>query len=278
MKKISCLLLSIVTAMTLTSCSLTTVDGDEEGVYVMKPVLFGKGGVRQTPLTQGSQWKVFSTDYYVYKVSPQQYNELFDDAITNNNTPVDLQAYLTLQIEPGKSPVIHQKFGENWFEMNIQAKFREFVRNQISKYDMFTLTSNREIYDDINNEVRDEVEKLIAERQIPVRVVDVITGRAKPNQMGLEEMDRTAAQIQAKETQLKKKEAEDARFDAEVARANADKAYRTNLGLTSQEFIQLRQLEINKEYVEILRNKPNINVDLMLNGGVSPIWDIKNKQ
>jgi hypothetical protein len=93
--------------------------------------------------------------------------------------------------------------------------------------------------------------------------------------MGLDEMDRTAAQIQAAETQKKRKEAEDSREEAERSRARADKAYRIELGLTSQEFIQLRQLEISKEYVEILRNKPNINVDLLINGGTTPIWDIK---
>jgi regulator of protease activity HflC (stomatin/prohibitin superfamily) len=276
MKKVNYLFIGLLTTM-FCSCSLTTVDGDEEGVYVKKPWFFGKGGVREKALTEGSEWKVFTTSFYRYKVSPQQYNEVFDDAITNNNTPVDLQAYLTLQIETGKSPLLHEKFGLHWYEMNIQAKFREIVRSQMSKYDMFTLTSNREVYEEINKEVQSFVETLIAERQMPIKVIAVIIGRAKPNQMGLEEMDRTAAQIQAKETQAKRKEAEDARYEAEVSRATADKAYRSNLGLTSEEFIQLRQLEISKEYVEILRNKPNINVDLILNGGVNPIWDIKQK-
>ena len=46
----------------LTSCSLCGVDGDEEGVFIKKPYIFGKGGVDPKALVEGSEWKVFSTD------------------------------------------------------------------------------------------------------------------------------------------------------------------------------------------------------------------------
>ena len=32
-------------AVTLAGCSLCGVDGDEEGVFIKKPYIFGKGGV-----------------------------------------------------------------------------------------------------------------------------------------------------------------------------------------------------------------------------------------
>lgn len=265
----------VLFASVFAGCQLSSVEGNEEGVFVKKPLFFGSGGVDSNALMEGSTWKVFSTNFHKYINSPVQYSELFDDAITNNNTPVDLEAYLTLQLKKGSSPVLHKDFGNKWYENNIQAKFREIVRNQISKYNMFTLTSDREIYETINREVYSYMEAVINGKNMPVNIVAVIIGRAKPNQLGLDEMDRTAAQIQAAETQSKKEDAEIKRKAAESARAEADKAYRVTLGLSANEFIQLKQLEITKEYVEILKNKPNINVDLMVNGGVTPMWDIK---
>jgi hypothetical protein len=258
------------------SCQLSSVDGGEEGVFVKKPMFFGSGGVSKEALLDGSEWKVFTTDFYVYKNSPVQYEESFEDAITNNNTPVDLIAYLTLQLKRGESPILHNNFGDKWFEHNIQAKFRELVRNQVSKYDMFTLTSNREVYEDINKQTLSGIQEIINGKNMPVEVISVVVGRAKPNKMALDEMDRTASQIQAAETQNKKKEAEENRYAAEVARANADKAYRITFGLTSSEFIQLKALEIEKEKVEMIKNRENVQVDVLL-GNSNMYWDIKQK-
>jgi regulator of protease activity HflC (stomatin/prohibitin superfamily) len=171
---------------------------------------------------------------------------------------------LVLQIESGKSPILYKNFGLKWFENNIQALYREMVRAQISKYPMFRLTSDRTVYEEINAELRITLEKIIKEKGLPIKLIDVITGRARPNDAVIEEMDRTAAQIQAKETQDKREAAEIAREKAESARAKADKAYMRDLGLTPNEFIALKQLDNNKELIEIIRVKDNANINLVI--------------
>ena len=85
----------------LSSCSLCGVDGDEEGVFIKKPYIFGKGGVDPKALVEGSEWKVFSTDFVTYKNVPVKYTETFDDVFCDDNTPLDLSAHLTLRIQRG---------------------------------------------------------------------------------------------------------------------------------------------------------------------------------
>ena len=46
----------VLAAMALTGCSLCGVDGDEEGVFIKKPYVFGKGGVDPKALVEGSAW------------------------------------------------------------------------------------------------------------------------------------------------------------------------------------------------------------------------------
>ena len=94
----------------LTSCSLCGVDGDEEGVFIKKPYIFGKGGVDPKALVEGSEWKVFSTDFVTYKNVPVKYTESFDDVFCDDNTPLDLSAHLTLRIARGKSPILHMNY------------------------------------------------------------------------------------------------------------------------------------------------------------------------
>ena len=55
MKKKSTLIAIAFATITMTSCSLCGVDGTEEGVFIKKPVLFGKGGVEMQALTDGSE-------------------------------------------------------------------------------------------------------------------------------------------------------------------------------------------------------------------------------
>jgi regulator of protease activity HflC (stomatin/prohibitin superfamily) len=259
-----CICLVAAMVGTCASCDVAKVDGDEEGVFTLQPYFFGTGGVDYKPLKEGTEWYVPTTKFTVLKVSPQQYEEEFDDIITNNNTPVDLGAYLTLQIKKGNTPLLIEKFGEQWYENNIQQQFRQFVRNEISKYEMFILTSDREVYATINANIESQTRALFETKKLPVDLITVIIGRAKPNREVLEEMNKTGAAIQAKETQNKRKEAEDARANSEKARAIADKAYINNMNLSMDAFIALRNIEINKELIEICKTKGTVNVDFMI--------------
>ena len=67
--------------ISLTSCDLCTVDGGEEGVFIKQPWFFGQGGVEIEPLRQGSEWKVWSTDYIKYSVVNTKYSVSFDEIL-----------------------------------------------------------------------------------------------------------------------------------------------------------------------------------------------------
>jgi len=281
MKKfISLMAMAIGLMFAASSCSLATVGGDEEGVFIMKPMFFGDGGVRERALTQGSEWKVFTTDFVRYKKIPVKYTEVFDDVFCDDNTPLDLSAHITLKIADGKSPVLHKNYGPDWYQNNVKENFREIVRNFISTYNMYTLVSDREVYDqvkvDITQKMQTYFDKLNAVSEFPVQIVNVVVDKAKPNDMVLEELNKTAAMAQQRITQQRQQEMEEQRIMTEQKRADADKAYMIRMNLSSDAFIKLKYAEIELEKVEMIKNKPNINVDVML-GNTTSMWDIKQK-
>lgn len=274
MKKQIFLMLAIVAIVT-TSCSRVSVDADEVGIFIKKPYIWGSGGVDDTSLMAGSTWKVFSTDFVKLKKTPQKFTEGFDDIMSDDNTPVDLTANIIMQIVPQDSPSLISRFGVDWYDINIQPKFVKFIRDEISNYKMFDLTSNREVYDKIEDVVIEKVSQIIIEKNIPVQVIDVVVDRAKPNQGVMEEIDRTAIQIQNKRTQTERVKAEEQRAAAEQAKAIADKSYMREMSFTTTEYLRLREIEIEKEKVDMVKDKSQVNVTLLMGGGATPIYNVK---
>lgn len=127
MKKFYFILMMLVSMM-LTSCTLSSVDADEEGVFVKKPWFFGAEGTSNSPLTEGSEWKVFTTDFVKFKVVPIQYDESFDDIISLDNTPITCTAHALIQINRGETPILLKNFGTDWYKNLIQKDFRNEVR------------------------------------------------------------------------------------------------------------------------------------------------------
>lgn len=274
MKFVKYLVFSLFSIAMLSSCSLATVDADEELVFVKKPLIFGGGGVDSRPLTSGSEWHWFSTDEVVFKVSPIQYEEEFKDIFTSDNTPINLSANLLLQIEKGKTPQLLSDFGEKWYDNNIQVQFVKYVRDEISKYPMKELTSKREIYDNVEIVVIGKVQQIIKDKNIPVKVLSVVVNRAVPKDDVMEELTRTAIQIQAQETQEQRERTETKREAAEIKRAQADKAYQREMNLTADQYIKLRTIEIEKEKVEMIKNKENVKINMLMGNGAQPIYDV----
>ncbi len=273
-------LVVVLFASCCTSCSLSKVDGDEEGVFIKQPWFFGSGGVSETPLIEGSTWRVWTTSFETYKIVPVKYSEEFDDVMSDDNTPVDLQAYIILRIQRGKTPVLHKNYGNDWYANNIRETFRKSVRDRVSAFPMYDLTSNREVCEKIENEVvllmAEYFARLSADKEFPVDIMTVVMDRARPNSEVMEEINKTASQIQAKQTQIKQREMEEERAKTEAARARADKAYQQQMGLSPEEFITLKALEMEMQKVEMVRGKQNVNVDVMFGNAVN-MWDIKKK-
>jgi hypothetical protein len=258
--------------MMLASCSLCGVDGTTEGVFIKKPLFFGSGGVDMTALTEGSEWKVFSTDFIEYKKIPVKYTEIFDDVFCNDNTPMDLSAHLTLQLIEGKSPTLHVNYGPDWYNSVVKETFRKIVRNFISTYDMYTLTSDREVYDLIEVDISEKLELYFAEisetKEFPIKIINVVVDKAKPNMSVMEELNKTATMAQAKLTEIKRQEVEDERKITEHKRAMADKEYRITFGMTPSEYIQMRTLEV-------IENKPNAEIDVLFGNTSENMWKVK---
>jgi len=254
----------IVFIVAITSFSRESVNANEEGVFIKKPYFFGKGGVSEQPLLQGSEWRVFSTDFIKFTMSPEQYEESFEDLVAKDNNLINTCAYLTLQIEKGRTPELLKNFGENWYKNNVQETFRKITRDKLCEYGMFELTTNRQVYAEINADIDKSLRLYFTERKLPVVIKSVVISRAQPSKGVLEEIDRTGVQMQAELTQSKRIKMEQAREEAEHARAKADKAYMKEMNLSPDQFISLRALEIEKEKLELLRNNPSVKVDAFL--------------
>jgi hypothetical protein len=209
-----------------------------------------------------------------------KYTESFDDTATNETTTVDMNAHLFLRITPGKAPILHENYGTDWYENNIKEIFRKYVKDFASRYDMITLVSQREIYDEIEpiieQQMIDHINRLSETKELPIEVVDVIVDKAMPNEGVREELNNTAIYMQQRNTQVMKQEMEIARRETEHLRALADREYQITMGFTPSQFIQLRALELENQKIEMIKNKSNVNVDVML-GQTTPMWDIKAK-
>src|SRR5574344_641506 len=274
MKK-SLLLLAAICCVCLTSCNPAKINAGEEGVFVKKPWFFGHGGVDYSPVGTGLAWKAWTTKCVTFSIIPIQYDEKFSDIMSSDNTPVDLTAHALIKIKKGQTPLLLDKFGENWYENDIQKDFCNEVRNEISKWAMMQLTCKREIYDNMSAKIEKVLKDKIKKDGIPIELMKVIIDKESPTSEVMEEYNHTAAQIQAKQTQQAAAQMQVARRDAEIKRAEADDAYRVKMGLNPDEYIKLRSLEIEKEKVEMVRDKGNVKITLLMGNGATPIYNVK---
>ncbi len=266
--------LAVCAVFVFSSCTSVTPDAGQEAVKVHKPWIFGTGGVDMTPVETGLEYTWLSTDYVIVNMLPVKYDEKLDDVTSNDNTLLDFNTQIQLQVQNDKSPVLIKNYGADWYENVIQEQYRNTVRNYISKFGPFDLMSNREVLDSINIAVKNDMVEHIANLssqsgELPIIVVNVLVGRAIPNEMQKEEMNRTAAATQAKRTEESRKEMLIAKEAAERQRAIADKAYQDELGLSTDQFIQLRAWEIIKE-------KEGANIDVLFNAdGTNKMWNVR---
>ena len=111
------------------------------------------------------------------------------------------------------------------------------------------------------------VETLSKDKEFPIIIKQVTIGKATPNAEQLAEMNKTAKAVQAKQTQEREVEVQLAREKAERQRAKADKAYREELGLSMQDFINLK-------WIEMVSEKQGANIDVMV-GPATSMWNVR---
>lgn len=274
MKKLMNLLaVALVSIATLSSCHFVAPAADEEAVLIYHPIIWGHGGVDDEAVETGLAWCWWSTSSETFKIIPQKQQVDMEDLVSNDNTPLDFHTVIITQVKKGKSPVLLQNYGTDWFNTNIYNHYCNRVRDYVSQHSPFDLMSNREVLNEIDTkllkEMRDFVADLSKEKEFPVEIKQVVIGKAIPNKEQLEEMNRTAKAVQAKQTQEREQEMQQAREKAERQRAIADKAYMNEMNLSAAQFIQLKAWDIIKE-------KQGANIDVLFNAqGTNQMWNIK---
>lgn len=273
MKKQINFLSIILILTTLTSCYRVSPDAGQESVLVYKPFLFGHGGVDDSPVSTGATWCAATTDHVEFIITPITITEDFKDLIPSDNTPVSFSAYLKVQIKKGQSPDLYKNFGKEWYEHSLQATFRTMVREKACVFKMFDLASKREISAQLEKDIFKDILEYSKKINLPVEIMQVSIGAITPPQEVLTETKLTAAQNQSILTQASRANAESSRKQAEINKAEADKAYQREMNMTTSEYLHLRQLEIEKEKVELI--KDNRNVSIIFGGNLPVTYPVK---
>lgn len=212
------------------------VDAGCEVVLVKKPMFFGHGGVVQEPVKTGSVWVARTTEGLQLPVTPIQVNEPFDDMTTRNKSLVDFNSAIKLRITDTSQ--IIDKWGTDWYPTNIQSVYHRMVRDQVQAYAQDELMADKTVIKQIETNLEAGLRDLVKRLGMPIDIQDVVINKVLPNKPVMDEIDRTAAQQQRKNTENQRKEAEDARKGAEMSKAAADNAYRMQMGLNPEQFIQ----------------------------------------
>lgn len=261
-----------IAVLIFAGCYRVQPDPGEESVLVYKPYIFGHGGVDPTPVSTGAQWCVLTTEHKEFPITPITITEDFTNMIPSDNTPVSFSAYLKCQIRKGETPKLYQEFGAEWYVHNLQASFRTMVRDKASAFKMFDLASKREISSSLEKEIFKDISEYAKKISLPVDIMQVSIGAVTPPEQVLTETKNTAAQNQSILTQKARADAELSRKQAEVNKAIADMAYQNQMRMTIAEYLHLRQLEIEKEKVELIKDNKNVSI---IFGGLQTTYPVK---
>lgn len=255
------LVLFIVLSAT-SGCTLSTVDAGEEGVMTKQPYIFGTGGVVDKPIISGAVWTALSTVVDRYNVKPVKYKEHFIDLTASDNVAIDFDMYLTLKIQKGKTPLLHEESGKSWYNNKIKDTFRAYVRNEARSKSSINLRTDQKTILMVQDAVKVMMISYIDSIKLPVSVVKVNIGKVVPPEEVLKEAAKTAAQKQRKQTEEQRMLAELARAAAEKAAALADKSYSDEFSMTTAQFLKNKELDImaiavDKGNVTLIMNSSN---------------------
>jgi regulator of protease activity HflC (stomatin/prohibitin superfamily) len=233
-------LLPIILA--LTGCSVYAPDAGHEVVLVDKPWFFGHGGVESEPVKTGRSWAALTTEGVDVYMQPQKFEVDMPDTMTSDGVPVTFHAIMTLQVTDSVSLI--KNFGPNWYANNLEQPYASLVRQAVRKRGMNEVAISTTALDVIDSEIRDSLQAFIQTKKLPIQLVTMTVGRANPPDAIKNQRIETAAQEQRVQTEKQIKLAEDQRKAAEESRAAADNAYRQAIGLSPEQYVQLKRIEM----------------------------------
>jgi regulator of protease activity HflC (stomatin/prohibitin superfamily) len=226
----------------LSGCSSVKVDAGQEAVLTKQPIFFGSGGVDPTPVKTGRAFVAWTTKAIVVDMRPVQAQVEFNDLMSKNGIPLDFDSALLFQVTD--SVRLIEKFGPDWYQNMLAAEYQNIVRQSVRRYEMNDIAINSNAIEAIDTEVTKRLTEYIKRAGLPINLLKVSVGRANPPEDIKKQRIQTAAQEQRKLTEDQRMAAEGSRLGAEQARAAADNAYRAQMSLSPQQFVELERIKM----------------------------------
>lgn len=226
----------------LTACSSYSPDAGHEVVMVEKPMFFGHGGVDSDPVKTGRTFGALTTDGIDVYMQPQKFDTELPDTMTSDGVPITFHAIMVVQVTDSVSLI--KNFGPEWYKNNLEEQFKTMIRQAVRKRGMNETAISTTALDSIDSEIKDSLLKFIVDKGLPVKLVTMTVGKANPPDAIKNQRIETAAQEQRVQTEKQIKLAEDQRKSAEESRAIADNAYRQAIGLSPEQYVQLKKIEM----------------------------------
>ena len=243
----------VISAAMAGGCRSVAPDAGQQAVLVRKPIVFGHGGVDDTPIQTGRSYVAFTTDAVYVNMQPGRVDTEFTDLMTSDGVPIDFHAVVSYQVIDSVKLVrdfgadINERGIPGFWIRNLEQPFRTAVRDSVKQYGMNEMAINATAGEAVDAGVTKHLLAILKETGVPVRILDVSLGRANPPDSILHQRTETAAQEQRINTEKQRKLAEDQRKMAEESRAAADQAYNQKMGLNTEQYVSLRAIEMQRE-------------------------------
>jgi regulator of protease activity HflC (stomatin/prohibitin superfamily) len=257
----------MVLSSLLTACSVYSPDAGHEVVLVEKPWFFGHGGVDPDPVKPGRTFAAFSTEGVDVYMQPMKAETEMHDTMTSDGVPISFHAIMVLQVTDSVSLI--KNFGRDWYKNNLEEQFKTMVRQAVRKRGMNETAISTTALDAIDEEIRQALIAFIKEKGLPVKLITMTVGRANPPDAIKNQRIETATQEQRIQTEQQTKLAEIQRKSAEEARAAADNAYRQAIGLSPEQYVQLKRIEMEQ------RVCADGKCTFIENSGALPVFGVK---
>jgi regulator of protease activity HflC (stomatin/prohibitin superfamily) len=233
---------TVAVALALSGCSVYSPDAGHEVVLIEKPWFFGHGGVDAEPVKTGRTFTAITTEGIDVYMQPQKFDVELPDTMTSDGVPITFHAITVMQVTDSVSLI--RSFGPDWYRNNLEEPFKTMVRQAVRKRGMNETAISTTALDAIDAEIREALVLFIKDKGLPVQLVTMTVGRANPPDAIKNQRIETAAQEQRVQTEKQIKLAEDQRKMAEQSRAAADNAYRQAIGLSPEQYVQLKRIEM----------------------------------
>ncbi len=254
-------------------CGMKVIDEGHVGVFRYNPYLFGKSYLDTNVIVGPNRtYTWLSTSVWEVKFAPTTFTVHARDFQTKDKVPLEFDIAITIKlVDPKSAPPMILTFGdypERIFRTlvlqtgevgNVKnvstGEFMSFLRDQVRRYEssVFMAAQNTDGSESdgalkVEKATIAHINEFLAKNDAGViKVVNIALGVANPPPPVMVSIVETANQEVRVKTEASRYRAEMARKQAEAARADADKTYTAAMGITSEQFVQLEQIKMQRE-------------------------------